>query len=94
MTIAVDLGRKATKQTNKQIINVYFGADPDEAFHLNLNSLYCLSKYTVFGVTCINRLNPGSLRKWLLREAIHGITCVFILSTVINPLMHQSLQML
>ena len=31
------------------LINVYSDADPDEAFQLNLNCFYCLSKYNVLG---------------------------------------------
>ena len=32
------------------LINVCSGADPNEAFHLDLNCFYCLSKYTVLGL--------------------------------------------
>ena len=49
MTIAVDLGRKATKQTNKQIVFVLAnGADPGEAPALHAYILWSiwLSKYS------------------------------------------------
>ena len=71
MTIAVDLGRKARKQTNKQtnkqaffclkiFLNFTNSVDPDEmqhfaAFHLGL---HCLQKYSFsrLGVSLIQKV--------------------------------------
>ena len=69
MTIAVDMGRKATK-TNKQIINPYYGR---KDFILWANFLSGL-KYNIGAIYCIGRMEVSLFKQAIIKTKQFTVT--------------------